>query len=217
MKNLTLLQRNIFLGILGAVFLLSLSYSFYFRIPPAVDARAYDTIAWHLVQGYGYREWLEIPLNNDNAIIRVGPGYEFFLAGLYFLFGHHYEIVWVAQAFLLMLMALLTFLTAREVFSNSFLENMEVGCSSRAWLIGVVAAFLVGFSPDLITMQGMLMTETLGIFLVVLSVYLFFNALNRELEPRSEKIWGVGENRPINAEGQDVDLIHSSLTHAARH
>ena len=192
MKNLTARQRNIFFGMLGAVFLLSLSYSFYFRIPPAVDARAYDTIAWHLVQGYGYREWLEIPLNNDNAIIRVGPGYEFFLAGLYFLFGHHYEIVWVAQAFLLMLMALLTFLTAREVFSNSFLENMEVGCSSRAWLIGVVAAFLVGFSPDLITMQGMLMTETLGIFLVVLSVYLFFNALNRELEPRSEKIWGVG-------------------------
>ena len=174
MMEFTKQQRRVFFWMLVGVFVASLAYSFYFRIPPAVDARAYDTIAQNIVQGNGYREWLDTSLNNDNAIIRVGPGYEFFLAGLYFLFGHHYEIVWIAQAFLLMLTALLTFLTAREIFGNSFMEDMEDGGTSHAWLIGVVAAALVGFSPDLITMQGMLMTETLGIFLIVLSVYLFF-------------------------------------------
>ena len=161
-----------------SVFLVSIAYSFYFQIQPMVDAKAYDAIAQNIVAGNGYRESVDVPLADDNAIMRVGPGYEFFLAFVFFLFGHSYVAVWIIQALLHSLTALLTFLTAREIFSNSFLENMEVGGNSRAWLIGVVAAFLVGFSPDLITMQGMLMTETLGIFLTMLSIYLFFNVLN---------------------------------------
>ena len=46
--------------------------------------------------------------------------------------------------------------------------------------MGMAAAVLVGFSPDLITLQGMLMSETLGIFLIILFVYLFFKFINRE-------------------------------------
>lgn len=166
MNSATRRQKEILIFFLTGIFVISLLYSFYFRIPPAVDAHAYDTIAWNVVQGHGYRESLDFPLNNNNAVIRVGPGYEFFLAALYFLFGHHYEVIWVVQALLLTLTAFLVFLIAQEVFGVNF-------------GVGITAAALIGFSPDLITMQGMLMTETLGIFLIVLTVYLFFISSNR--------------------------------------
>lgn len=168
------------LVLLGA-FLVSLAYSFYFRIPPAVDARAYDNIAWNLVSGSGYREDISAPAIEDNAIMRVGPGYEFFLAGIYYLFGHHYEAVWIIQALLLAASAFMVFLLAKEIFS----------LESGNYLIGIIAAVLIGFSPDLITMQGMLMSETLGIFLIAFTAYLFFRYWNSP-EKSGWKIFAAG-------------------------
>lgn len=163
MINLTRQQRNTLFVILAIIFVASIAYSFCFRITPAVDARAYDNIARNIVQGNGYREALDVPISNDNSIIRVGPGYEFFLSFLYLVFGYHYEVVWIIQSLLLTLTAFLIFLLSREVFNKQW-----------TFKEGLVAASLIGFSPDLITMQGMLMTETLGIFLLVLCTYLFF-------------------------------------------
>ena len=168
-------QNLILWSVLFGVFLVSIFYSFYFRIPPAVDARAYDNIAWNLVQGNGYRETLDTPIEKDNSIIRVGPGYEIFLAGIYYIFGHHYEAVWIIQALLMALSALLIFLTTKEIFGARW-----------NFLIGLTAAVLIGFSPDLITMQGMLMTEMLGVFLVILSAYLFCRYYNAV-----EKSWSL--------------------------
>ncbi|OGI16939.1 MAG: hypothetical protein A3J63_01685 [Candidatus Moranbacteria bacterium RIFCSPHIGHO2_02_FULL_40_12b] len=166
--------QNLILAIvLAGAFLVSLLYSFYFKIPPAVDARAYDNIAWNIVSGNGYRETLDTSLQNDNAIIRVGPGYEVFLAVIYYIFGHHYEAVWITQALLMVLSAGLVFLITREIFKSRW-----------NYFIGIVAALLIGFSPDLITMQGMLMTETLGAFLIVLTGYLFCRYYNAK-----EKSW----------------------------
>lgn len=146
-----------------AVFAVSLAYSFYFRVTPAVDARAYDSIGWNVAQGFGYRESLAGEIEKDNSIIRVGPGYEFFLAAIFYIFGHHYYPVWILQALFLALAAWLAFLTAKEVFGEKFKPVM-----------GLVAAALIGFSPDLITISSMLMTENLGIFMAMLSTYLFF-------------------------------------------
>lgn len=155
-----------------AIFGGGLVYSFYFKIPPAVDARAYDSIAQNIVAGNGYRGSLDEPLDQDNSIMRVGPGYEFFLALIYFLFGHHYEAVWIIQALLLTLSALLVFLVSRKVFKDSW-----------SFSIGIMAAILIGFSPDLITMQGMLMTEMLGVFLITSGAFLFLEYFNRESQP----------------------------------
>lgn len=150
-----------------AIFIVSLFYSFYFHISPAVDARAYDVIAWNIAQGLGYRELVNIPLENDMSIVRVGPGYEWFLASIYYLFGHTYELIWVLQSLFLALSAYLVFLLSREIFSD-------------AWspVIGLTAATLIGFSPDLITISAMLMTENLGIFLMILSIYFFFRYMS---------------------------------------
>ena len=148
----------------SAIFAVSLAYSLYFHVQPSVDARAYDRIGWNLAQGLGYRESLDVPLAQDNAILRVGPGYEFFLAGTYTIFGHNYAAVWVLHALLLAASALLTYLLARRLFA--FLPSVNT--------VALVAAGLVGFSPDLITINGLLMAETLGVFLGVLTVWLFF-------------------------------------------
>lgn len=168
-----IIRRQIWIlaAVLLGIFLVSLAYSFYFRIPPAVDARAYDNIAWNLVLGNGYQESLDTSPEKDNSIVRLGPGYEVFLAGIYYLFGHHYEAVWIIQAFLNTLLALLVFLITKELFGAHW-----------NYFIGITAAILIGFSPDLITMQGMLMTETLAIFLITLTAYLFchyFNTVNK--------------------------------------
>ena len=169
-------QLKFLLIFLALVFGVSIIYSFYFRIVPSVDAGAYDNIAWNIVQGNGYRESADTPFADDNSIVRVGPGYEFFLAAIYYVFGHNYAMVWVIQALLLSLSAFLIFLATKEIFKDNW-----------NFLIGISAAILIGFSPDLITMQGMLMSETLGVFLIILTTYLFFKYLNNE----RQSVWGT--------------------------
>lgn len=151
-------------AVMGAALFLSVAYSFYFQIPSLVDARGYDRIAWNLVQGNGYREDASLSYDADIAILRVGPGYQFFLAALYAVFGHHLAAVWVANAILLALTAGIVYLLARRIFRSS----------PHRFAIGVVAALFIAFSPDLITIAGMVMTETLGVFLVALSALCFF-------------------------------------------
>ena len=150
--------------LLAAVFVVSLSYSFYFRARVEVDARAYDRIAWNIVQGNGYREMTDGPLQEDNAILRVGPGYELFLALVYFIFGHHYTAVWIIHALLNTMSAFFVFLLARKIFASDPMRDT----------IALVAAAMIGLSPDLVTVNGLLLTETLGVFLIVLCAYLFF-------------------------------------------
>ena len=149
---------------------LSLFYSFHFRIKPVVDAQAYDSIGWNMAQGFGYRQTAGSNLVNDSSITRVGPLYELFLAGIYKIFGHHYQPVWIAQAILHAVSAWLVYLTALLVFNNS-------GSKKK---IGLWAAAIFGFYPDLIEISAMILTETFYLFLVCLAIYLFFLYLYKQ-------------------------------------
>jgi 4-amino-4-deoxy-L-arabinose transferase-like glycosyltransferase len=162
-------EKKILVFLMLGVFFVSLLYSVYFNIEPSVDARAYDSIAWNLVEGNGYKEQANLSYDEDIAILRVGPGYEFFLAGIYFLFGHHYQIVWVVNALLSALGVFFVFFITKQIFKEHW-----------SMPLGLVAAGLIGFSPDLITVNGMLMTETLGVFLIILSIFLFFRFVESE-------------------------------------
>lgn len=154
------MRRWILILIVGS-FVASLTYSFAYRIAPVVDAQAYDKIAQNLVAGNGFREDATKSFIFDTAIVRAGPGYEFSLAGLYTVFGHHYEVVWVVQALLHALSALLLFFICRSIFPD------------RGEKIGVIAALVFGLHPDLIEISAMLMTETLYLFLIILVVHCF--------------------------------------------
>jgi len=157
-------QNKILILILLVSFGLSFFYSFHFRIKPQVDAQAYDSIGFNIAQGYGYRQTVGSDFTQDTSITRVGPLYEYFLAGIYKIFGHHYEPVWIVQAVMHALSTWFVYLTALLIFSNF--------ASKRR--IGLWAAAILGFYPDLIEISAMVLTETLYIFLFCLILYLFF-------------------------------------------
>ncbi len=163
MKNFFKENKILIIILLGS-FLASLAYSFYFQIKPVVDARAYDVIAMNIVNGNGYREDLKVDVNYDVAIVRVGPLYEYFLAGTYKIFGHRYEFVWILQALMHALSALFIYLTALLIFQDLSYQRK----------IGLWAAAIFGFYPDLIEISSMLLIETLYLFLASLMFYLFF-------------------------------------------
>ena len=158
-------NRNWIIWIVAGSFVASAAYSFYWRIKPAVDARAYDAIAQNLAAGNGFREDISVPFEKDTVMLRAGPGYEFFLAGVYIIFGHSYPAVWLMQALLHALTAYLIYLIAYRVFRETNGER-----------IGLIAAALFAFWPDLIEISAMLMTETLYLFFTVLTAYLFVRA-----------------------------------------
>ncbi len=158
---IALSQKKWLLLIIGVSFFVSLAYSFYFRIYPVVDAGVYDKIALHILGGYGYVEDLAKPLLYDHAITKVGPLYEYFLAVVYKVFGHYYEVVWIIQALLHALTALLLFLICKIVFKDN-------GAA-----IGLIAAAALGFHPDLIEISAMLMIETAYLFFVTLTLWCF--------------------------------------------
>lgn len=169
-------KNKILVIILFIALVLSLAYSFYYRIRPAVDAQAYDTIAVNLIDGFGFKEDSAKSFEFDAAIIRAGPGYEFFLAGLYRVLGHHYEIVWIFQALLHALSALLLFLICLKLFGQ------------QGHAVGIAAAALFGLHPDLIEISAMLMTETLYLFLIIVTLYFFVEIFQ---EPSSRLLSAV--------------------------
>jgi len=170
-RPLSFWQGNkILILIVALSFAASLSYSFYFRIVPKIDARAYDVIAWNLVEGNGYRESLEGPIERDYAIIRVGPLYQFSLAGIYYIFGHHYEPVWIFHAILHALTVWLVYLTAILIFKENEARKK----------MAFFAAAAVGFYPDLIEISAMLLIETFYLFLFCLAFYVFFKYFNKD-------------------------------------
>ncbi|MBI1956900.1 MAG: glycosyltransferase family 39 protein [Candidatus Niyogibacteria bacterium] len=160
-------RRWALFAILAAAFAAPMAYSLYFHIRPAVDAAAYDTIALNILAGKGFVERNSENILFDNSISRAGPVYEYFLAGIYAVAGHHYEAVWFVQALLHAATALLLFLIARSVF-------LESGA-----VIGLATAAIFGLHPDLIEISAMLMTETLYLFLVTLAIFLFVKVWER--------------------------------------
>ena len=150
-------------------FFATLAYAFVFRIHPVVDAKAYDRIAENILAGNGFVENQSVPIERDSAIIRVGPLYQYFLAGVYRVFGHRYEAVWIIQALLHIATAFITYNIAYVIF-----------CSRREReIIALAAAAAIAFYPDLIEISAMLMTETLYLFLWSLFVYLFLRYVNK--------------------------------------
>src|SRR3989344_5062372 len=147
--------------ILILAFFLSIGYSFYFRIEPLVDARGYDKTAQNLVSGNGYREKLDAPFFLDHAVARVGPGYQFFLAGIYKIFGRHLWLVWFLQAILHSLSGFLIYKISKKIFQDK--EKKE--------FVGIISAALFLFFIDIWELTAMLLTETLFLFLLILSIY----------------------------------------------
>ncbi len=155
-------KERVILLICLATFIISLGYAFAYRIAPIVDAKAYDKMGWNIAQGNGFRLVLDVPIELDDAITYQGPMFQFFLAGIYSIFGHHIEAVWIVHALLRAFTVYFMFATCRLLFSET-----------NGRRIGLIAGAFIGFYPDLIEIAAMIMTETLFLFLSVLTLYIF--------------------------------------------
>jgi len=163
-------ENKILLIILSAAFVFSLAYSFYFKIQPSVDARAYHNIAVNIINGYGYTENPNLSPEEELSISRMGPGYELFLAVIYKIFGVHLPVVWVINAILFVFSGYLIYKITYKLFFD--------------YKIAVVAVFLYVFFIDVLQATAMLLTENLYLFLLILVFYFLLLVMEKNNFPR---------------------------------
>ena len=122
---------------------------------PVMDAEYHDNWAREVAAGH---------FSDGQPFFRA-PLYPFLLGGLYRLTGGSYLAPRVLQFFLGALTALLTYALASRLLGR---------------LAGIVSGLMAALYPVLIYFEGELLTETLFIFLVMLSLYLFEVARDRQ-------------------------------------
>ncbi|MBA7509988.1 hypothetical protein ES705_01962 [subsurface metagenome] len=126
----------------------------------------YDTIGWNLASGDGFSLEPGVP-----TPVRA-PVYPFFLSFIYFIFGHSYLAVRLAQTIVSALTCLVIYWLGKEIFDEG---------------VGRVASLILALYPILIGYTGLLLTETLFTFLLSLAV-LF---LVRAVKNRSSKSYAI--------------------------
>ncbi len=114
------------------------------------DSSRYYRIGVDLAEGRGYSSAFTAPL------------YPLFLSGTYRLFGDSYLIVRIIQAFIGTASVFLIYLLGKDVFSRK---------------VGLVASFISAFYPFFIFFTGLLLTETLFMFLLLSLIYLLQRAV----------------------------------------
>lgn len=167
-----------FLIILSIIFAVNFLYAITYQIKPRVDAEAYQEIATNIVDNGEYRASLNVPLELDGSITRIGPGYEYFVAGHFLFFGKHLWIIWLTQALLYTLtIAMLALLTLKLFPSTK--ENTKI-------LLGAMLFF--GLFIDMVQLNGMLMTESLFLFFLTLSFFIWSKIIQDEKKQTSQWI-----------------------------
>ena len=109
------------------------------------DSFRYYNIGVGLAEGRGYSSAFTAPL------------YPLFLSGIYRLFGDSYLTVRIIQALVGTASVFLIYLLGRNIFSGK---------------VGLIASFITAFYPFFIFFTGLLLTETLFIFLLLSLIYL---------------------------------------------
>jgi hypothetical protein len=160
--------------------LLSFGYSLIYQIKPIVDAEAYDEIARNIVTYSTYKATIDSPIELDGAITRIGPGYEIFLASIYAFFGRHFWIIWLLQSILYAL----TIIMLSQITLKLFPELKD----NSKYVYGAMIFFALLI--DMIQLNAMLMTESLFLFLLTLSFYIWSKTFEEKFE-RNPWIWSL--------------------------
>ncbi|GAC1548117.1 MAG: hypothetical protein NVS3B10_11780 [Polyangiales bacterium] len=124
---------------------------------PVWDGHYYDFGARHIASGFGYAD--EVMRDGQpvwHPWCHYPVGYSAYLAAFYILFGSTHVVAAVANALVGALLAVATYLLAREALSPR-----------RAMLAGA----LVAFHPGLVLYGALLMTEPLSALLVLAGFY----------------------------------------------
>jgi 4-amino-4-deoxy-L-arabinose transferase-like glycosyltransferase len=139
-------------------FILRLFFVLDSRNPTIKDGASYEAIAMSLINGKGYT------LDGQHPTSQVPPLYPFFLASVYIIFGHNFKAALILQAVMGTITCLLLFYLAKEIF-----KDIKV-----AVICGIICAIYYYFIKE----GQLLWTETIFMFLVVLSVLCYIKMIN---------------------------------------
>ena len=124
---------------------------------PVWDGHYYDFGARHIASGFGYAD---LVMRDGRAVwhpwCHYPVGYSGFLAAFYILFGNGHAVAHFANALVGALLAVITYLLAREALSPRRAK---------------VAGALVALHPGLVLYSTLLMTEPLSALLVLAAFY----------------------------------------------
>ncbi|MCU0679665.1 MAG: glycosyltransferase family 39 protein [Planctomycetes bacterium] len=126
---------------------------------PWADQNEYDKIAMTMLESGEY-----FLLNNE---VVLSPGYPFFIAVIYFIFGHSYSAVYIIQFIMLGITACLIYKIGRE-----FLDLPEY--------LSTTASLAVILWPYFVFFASTLLTETLYILLVTSFIYFLLKFWNNK-------------------------------------
>lgn len=168
-------KKPLFL-IFGLILLANFTYALFYQIKPIVDAEAYDEIATNIVEHNTYKGNFTTPIKEDGAITRIGPGYEIFLATNYIVFGRTFWIIWLLQAVLYGFTVLMLGSMSLRLFPE--LRN-------HLWAVYTSMIF-IGLLIDIVQLNAMLMTESLFLFLLTLSLFIWSKIIK---EDPPKRLW----------------------------
>ena len=123
------------------------------------EMNGYDFAARSMLEGKGFvcvqQRWYRAFLP---------PGYSFFLAGIYALFGHSFLAARAVQALLGASSVLLLFFVAREIFDER---------------VARLASWIMAFYPQSVLFADLMQTETLFLFLFLPAMLFFVRAIKQ--------------------------------------
>jgi 4-amino-4-deoxy-L-arabinose transferase-like glycosyltransferase len=128
----------------------------YPHYPVADDAMEYDTYGWNMATERGFTDLDKAP------VITRSPGYPFFLAVLYRIFGHSYVYVKFFQILISLFSLLFIFLLAKGVFGER---------------VAFLSVSIGALYPPFISYNTFIYTETIFTFCVVSFIYFSWMAV----------------------------------------
>lgn len=137
---------------------------------PGSDGQEYDTYAWNLAQGNGYRGMSPDVADPNHLTAYRPPGTSVVWAGLYALFGHRYDVVRLSNCLWGAISVWLVFEIGRLCYGNR---------------LGLLAAAICVFFPTGLIFTIDLMSDALGTLLFLALIWL---ALLFARQPG----WGLG-------------------------
>lgn len=143
--------RRLLLALVVLGFLLRLGVTIALGIneppEPGSDPQEYDTYAWNVAQGRGYRGMSPDVTDQDHLTAYRPPGPSLVWAGLYVVFGHRYDVVRVSNCLVNSATILLVYLIGRRCFGGT---------------VGLLAAAAYTVWPIALFYSAQLMSESLG-------------------------------------------------------
>ncbi len=165
-------ERNFIIILLSAAFIIRLLYIIiivHLDALPTGDGIDYDMIAMNIINGQGFSWYPGVPISYRP------PLYQFFLAGIYFLFGHSYAAVRIIQALIGALTCIITYFIGKELYNKK---------------IGRLSSLFLAFYPSAIYFSGHIYTEGIFIFLLTISIFYSIKAF-KEPSLKNQVIFGI--------------------------